>query len=72
MEDEKRTPIIALWERESKKGKYFSGKLTTKAGDIQIVLFPNSFKKEGDNKPNWLGYKSVPKEEQSQELGNLE
>lgn len=70
-EKKKRTPIISLWKKHSQKGEYFSGTLNTSKGDINIVIFPNSFKTEENNQPDWYGYKSEPKKE-SNELGNLE
>ena len=42
-----------LWLNEDSKGqKYFSGNL----GQIRVVIFKNTFKKEGSNEPDYQMY----------------
>lgn len=56
-------PIGSLWLKESKAGdKYFSGVLKDLRGDIPVVVFKNN-KKETENQPDYLLYRSEPKEE---------
>jgi hypothetical protein len=50
----------ALWVHESKNGnKYLSGKF----GEIPIIIFKNSKKEEGEKTPDWIIYKSKPRED---------
>jgi uncharacterized protein (DUF736 family) len=50
----KEKTIGALWTRESKKGMPFlSGNIKINGVDTKIICFMNSYKKEGDNKPDW-------------------
>lgn len=45
--------VTGLWLNEGKdKQKYFSGNL----GNIRIVIFKNTFKKEGSNEPDYQMY----------------
>lgn len=39
----------ALWEKQGKKGTYFTGKI----GDQPVVVFRNGNKKEGSKAPDW-------------------
>ena len=39
----------ALWEKQGKKGTYFTGKI----GDQPVVVFKNDRKREGSNAPDW-------------------
>lgn len=50
--------IGALWVRP-RDGK--PDLITGKVGDQDIVVFENGFKEEGDNKPNFIIYKSKPR-----------
>ena len=43
--------VGALWEREKKGMKYYSGVLRDFRGDIRIAVFPNDFKKK-ENHPD--------------------
>ena len=59
--------VGALWVREAKDKdgntfKYFSGVLQTLERDIPIVIFKNN-RKERDNHPDYLVYRSDPKKE---------
>ena len=59
--------VGALWVREAKDKdgntfKYFSGVLQTLERDIPIVVFKNK-RKERDNHPDYLVYRSDPKKE---------
>lgn len=39
----------ALWEKQGRKGTYFTGKI----GDQPVVVFKNERKREGSNAPDW-------------------
>lgn len=41
--------IGALWEKQGKKGTYFTGKI----GDQPVVVFRNGNKKDGSKAPDW-------------------
>lgn len=41
--------IGALWEKQGKRGTYFTGKI----GDQPVVVFRNGNKKDGSNAPDW-------------------
>jgi hypothetical protein len=53
----------ALWIKEGQKGKFMSGKLKIDGKDIPIVIFRNTYKEPGDNKPDYKVYKSKPKDD---------
>jgi hypothetical protein len=54
--------IGALWEKQSKKGTWFSGSIEIKGEKISIVAFKNEFKTEGKH-PDYKILISKPKEE---------
>jgi uncharacterized protein (DUF736 family) len=59
---DKANQLGALWLRKSKDGHtYFSGKLEKGGKVVEIVVFANKYKEEGDKKPDWIIYKSEPK-----------
>ena len=47
----------ALWQRTSAKGDYFTGTIN----GAKVVIFANRFKTE-EKHPDWIVYKSTPKE----------
>ena len=68
--------VGALWLREAKDKdgnsfKYFSGVLQTLERDIPIVVFKNT-RKEKDNHPDYLVYRSEPTKEGSAEVNLAE
>ena len=44
--------VSGLWLNDSPKGKYFSGSI----GGIKILVFKNTFKKEGSKEPDYEMY----------------
>lgn len=51
----------ALWMR-SKEGKdYMTGNIIIEGTIHEIVVFKNSYKKEGDKTPDWRIYPSKPR-----------
>lgn len=53
-EGQARIQISGLWKQESRAGKtYYSGSLGPMA---QLQLFPNQYKKNGDNRPDLILY----------------
>ncbi len=50
--------IGALWVKTSSRGEYMTGTIN----GVNVVVFPNGFKKDGDKTPDWRVLKSVPKE----------
>lgn len=54
--------IGALWTRESNTDgkKFWSGKITIGGKKESIVVFTNTFKEKGDNKPSLKIYKDRP------------
>jgi uncharacterized protein (DUF736 family) len=60
----KENEIGALWERKSSDGKEFmTGTINLGETVMEIVVFKNGFKKEGEKTPDWRIYKSRPKPE---------
>ena len=69
--------LTGLWYKESKNesGEGFLGGVLTKEKldelrelikgqeKVYINIFPNGYKKEGDNKPDWVFYVSTPEGE---------
>lgn len=54
----------ALWERTKDGKTYMTGVFTDKDGVAhEIVVFKNSYKKEGDKTPDWRIYPSKPRAE---------
>lgn len=45
----------ALWEKQGRKGTYFTGKI----GEQPVVIFKNGNKREGSNAPDWRVMKPV-------------
>lgn len=55
----------ALWEKQGRKGTYFTGKI----GDQAVVVFKNDRKREGTNAPDWRVLKPQKQErEQDQRV----
>jgi hypothetical protein len=58
----------ALWARNKDGKEYFTGVFTTPEGVThEIVVFKNSYKKEGDKTPDWRIYPSKPRAEEADE-----
>ena len=56
---EKEKSIGALWN----KGNYFTGNIELVEGQkISVVVFKNTYKKAGDNQPDWRILKAKPKQ----------
>lgn len=55
--------IGALWIKESAKGKFLSGVVEVNGEKLNIVVFKNTFKKEGEKSPDYRIYASKPREE---------
>ena len=54
MAEEKKKSIGGLWVNESKAGvKYLNGALKINDVDHKIVIFKNTYKKDGDRTPDW-------------------
>jgi uncharacterized protein (DUF736 family) len=52
-----------LWVKTSQAGREFmSGTLTIDGQPVEVVLFPNTYKKPGERTPDWRVYKSQPRE----------
>jgi uncharacterized protein (DUF736 family) len=52
----------ALWQKQKNGKDYFSGVLEINGTKHQVVVFANGFK-DADNKPDWIIYKSQPREQ---------
>lgn len=61
-----KTDIGALWVRKSKKEggeDYMTGTVSIGGVAYQVVVFKNSYKKEGSSQPDFRIYPSTPKPE---------
>ncbi len=47
----------ALWQKSSAKGDYFTGEVN----GVKVVVFANGYK-QSDKHPDWIVYKSEPRE----------
>lgn len=56
-----------LWKKEKNGHKYYSGQIEIDGVKHNFVCFHNSFKKDGDNKPDYYIPIPKPKEEQQNE-----
>lgn len=57
-----------LWLKTSQAGKKFmSGKLTLNGENVEVVVFKNEFKKDGERTPDYRVYRSQPREQQQQQ-----
>jgi uncharacterized protein (DUF736 family) len=62
----------ALWLRKDKDGaSYFSGSLEDLAQDIPVVVFKNN-KKEQDNHPDYIVYRSEPQAEKKEKVATAD
>ena len=64
--------IGGLWKKEKNGHEYLSGQIEIDGVKHNFVCFKNSFKKDGDNKPDY--YIPAPREEQQPQgtVGNYE
>lgn len=54
---DKQNEIGGLWLNESQKGtKYMAGKLSMNGQEVKVVIFKNTFKKEGEKTPDYRVY----------------
>lgn len=53
--------VGACWKKDSDKGIMWSGKITVNGTTMDVVLFPNDYKQEGDNKPDIRMFQARPK-----------
>lgn len=56
----KENELGALWVKDGKNGKYFSGKITVDNQDIGIVIFKNDYK-EKENQPDYKILRKRPR-----------
>lgn len=68
MADEKVTSIGGLWKKEKNGHKYYSGQIEIDGVKHNFVCFHNSFKKDGDNKPDY--YIPIPRPRDEQQENN--
>ena len=57
--------IGALWISDNPKVA-FSGNINMESGKVKVIVFKNSFKKEGEKSPDYKIYISKPKQEGTQ------
>lgn len=76
MEKKKDESIGALWISDNPKIA-FSGTLNMESGKTKIIVFKNSFKKEGETSPDYkiyiskpMGSKATPISETAQDFNN--
>lgn len=63
---DKSDELGGLWLKESQAGvKFMSGKITVDGQQIDVVLFKNTFKKPGENTPDYRLYRSRQRQEQA-------
>lgn len=57
----------ALWSRSKDGKEYMTGNITIEGKVYEIVVFANSYKKEGERTPDWRIYHSRPRTEAVEE-----
>jgi uncharacterized protein (DUF736 family) len=62
----KEDKLGALWQKSSDRGDYFSGQIEINGVKHDIVIFSNGYKEE-EKHPDWIIYKSQPRQAQSQQ-----
>lgn len=61
---DKSDEVGALWTKKDRNGKkYLSGRITIGGETVDVVVFQNSFKKEGERTPDLRIYRSQPREQ---------
>jgi hypothetical protein len=53
--------VGALWVKTSARGDFMTGEVTVNGVTQQIVVFANQFK-DAEKKPDWVIFKSRPRE----------
>lgn len=56
--------IGGLWARQGRNGEFLSGRLTLDGQTVEVVVFPNTYKQEGERTPDWRVYRSQPRDQQ--------
>jgi len=59
--------IGGLWKKEKNGHQYYSGQIEIDGVKHNFVCFHNSFKKDGDNKPDYYIPIPKPRDEQQQQ-----
>jgi hypothetical protein len=59
---EKEADIGALWIKDGKNGKFMSGKIKVGDQEVPVVVFRNTYKEEGSNKPDYKVYRQQPRD----------
>jgi hypothetical protein len=47
----------AFWKKNGGKGTFLAGKITIDGKEHKVVVYKNTFKEEGDNKPDYRIYR---------------
>ena len=58
----KENELGALWVKDGKNGKFFSGNVEIDGKKTDIVVFKNTYKEEGSRQPDLKILKSTPRE----------
>lgn len=58
--DWKERELGALWTREGKSGKFWSGKISLDGKDVDIIVYKNKDKGDNDKAPSLRVYKDRP------------
>lgn len=67
----KENEIGALWTKESKNGnKFMSGTIEIDGQKKEVVVFKNTYKKEGEKTPDFRIYQSEPRNEPKPQPGS--
>lgn len=51
----------AMWNKSGSNGPYMSGEVEVNGVKVRVVAFVNTYK-DDDKKPDWILYKSTPRE----------
>lgn len=58
--------IGGLWRRDGSNGEFLSGRLTIDGKSVEVVVFPNTYKQDGERTPDWRVYLSQPRPDAGQ------
>lgn len=70
MARDEKVKLGSLWEREGARGTFMTGEVEIGGVKTDVILFRNTFKKEGSREPDWRIFQGEPRRPKSQHSGS--